>query len=92
MLEVQNQTDFDASDSEIIEHLANVFISDRFDRLRFYDQTTFNLQVGNIVIDVFRPIENWIDAFLFEQNARMMKFNTKRPLIGLFSESVPKFV
>ncbi len=77
---------------EIIYHPSDFNIADCIDRFWIDYHPPFNNQIRNIVIDLVPFVENGINGLLRITDILNPELNTERPLIGLLSKTMPRFI
>ena len=84
MAKVQDETEFQPGDLQIIEHLANFVVRDLLDHFRLHNNLSKDDQVRHILsyFDAFiDDIESWL---LLVGNALLLKFHDQGIFIRFF--------
>ena len=92
MLEIQDHAGFAAGNPQVIDHLADMFVRDGLDRLDLHDDPPFDLQIGDVVIDVLPAIMNGMRMLGIIGNVLPLEFQAQSPFICLFPQSVSQFI
>lgn len=89
-LEVEDKSNLQPCDTEIVQHAADLNISDAFDRLCFNDHRPFYDKIRDVLADKLRSIIYRKARLLFEANARGLHFDAQCVLVWLFMQAMSK--
>ena len=92
VFEVQHESDAALRDSEIIQHLAAFVVRDSVYNFYINQNGTKNNKVRDKLPDVHSPKLNGEPALLIERDCVLFEKNSKRILIKLLVQAMPKLV
>jgi len=89
-LEVEDKSNLQPCDTEIVQHAADLNIADAFDRLCVNHYSPFNDKIRDVFADKLRSVVYREARLLFEANARGLHFDAQGVLIWLFMQAMAK--
>jgi hypothetical protein len=92
VLEVQDQTDRELGNEEVIQHLSTFMISDTVNALGVHDDFAVSDQVRDEFADVLTLVQNLKPTLLIKRNASAFELHDQRVFIELFIESMSQFI
>ena len=92
MLEIQNHAYPASCNSQVIENLADMLVRDGFNRFDFHNDPPFNLQVGNIVVNVLTAIMNGMSMLGIKGDILPPELQAQGPFICFLTQSVAQFI
>jgi hypothetical protein len=92
VFEIQNQSNPQTCDPEIVYHLTTFMVSDAIDDFCIHDHSAKANQVGHEFADLNSTEENGEPPLLFESNLVLFESDRQRNLVDLLVQPVPHFV
>jgi hypothetical protein len=92
VLEVQDQSNWEFGNSQVIQHLPAFVVGDPVNTLGIHHHFPESDQVGSEFADVFALVKHLKSPLLVERNAATFEFHDQGILVKLFVQSMPEFI